>query len=190
MFPFFPAFQEDELLYSAVARYQRLSGWNCWSAALDALFGRRHVVAAHDLPGHLQALCDRLMPNVDSSAAVGDLIEHSTLLPYYISAASPAIRRIAIAAAAVGGGSSHLSLGLAVSCVPRLRALRFCSQCNEADLEAKGFTGGVGRTRFPALACASVTRCFFARRQLASTAWDGTNSYPLTDAPARRLPGL
>lgn len=140
MLPFFPAFQKDELLYSVVARYHRMAGWRSWSATLEALFGRRHVVASHDLPGHLRALCGSLVSAGSCSSAISDLIERWTLIPYYIAAASPTSRQAALSAAADGGGSSHLSLGFAVSCVPRVGALRFCPCCKAEDMASQGFT--------------------------------------------------
>lgn len=45
-----------------------------------------------------------------------------------------------MSAAANGGGSSHLSLGLAVSCVPRVAALRFCPRCKAEDMADLDFT--------------------------------------------------
>lgn len=134
--PYFPGLQEDELLYGAVARYHREAAWSGWSATLEVLFGRRHVAASYDLPGHVGALAERLRPgHVPTLDALAD---GATLLAYLTAATDPDRREAARRAVVSGGGASHLSLGLASSPVPRLRRLRFCPECRDEAVRQEG----------------------------------------------------
>lgn len=147
MLPSFPAIEEDELLYSVVARYHREAGWGGWSDTLEVLFGRRHVVANHELPGYVGVLAAGLAPG--DPTATSRLIGGTTLLPYFAATSPAHLRDAAWRAAAQGSGSSHLSLGLAASGVSRVDRLRFCLQCDVEGVAERGFRWWRRRHQLP-----------------------------------------
>ena len=79
MLAYFPQIYPGELLYSVLARYHRHMGTPSPIQSMEALFGRRLIVASVDLPGYLQVLADRLPPNFGWTA--DRIIDELTLLP-------------------------------------------------------------------------------------------------------------
>lgn len=134
--PDFLAPQDDELVFSLVARYAQQTCWRGTSALLDTLFGERHIVASYDLPGRLSALSERSPPELSLNA--GALLHAHTLFEYLTATASPRQRAAAGAACIEGGGASHVGLGLAASRVARIYRLRFCPECVAVDEKQAG----------------------------------------------------
>ncbi|MBI5922893.1 MAG: TniQ family protein [Betaproteobacteria bacterium] len=81
MLAYFPAPYRDELLYSVLARYCRHVGSPATKQALLALFGNGRVIASFDLPGHLDALAERIPAKCGLS--VDRMIDELTLYPYF-----------------------------------------------------------------------------------------------------------
>ncbi len=123
---FFPSPYEDELLYSLLARYARLTGYSNLKTNLHDLFGRTTVIAVADLPTHLGSLAERLAPLGGLSA--DEMIDHYTLFPYYVGF-QPSERRRKVREAMRGDGSPHGLLGLMAARGPALNALRYCPVC-------------------------------------------------------------
>ena len=124
---YFPELYPDELLYSTLARYHVHAGKLGPGGTASALFGRRHEVAAYDLPGHLDALADRLDPRrrIDADR----LIDDGTLYPYYAAFRTEAERSRDRNALRTGAADLHIRLGIVAFTVPRLVQLRFCPEC-------------------------------------------------------------
>ena len=80
---YFPQIYPGELLYSVLARYHQHMGARSSIQSMESLFGRRLMVASADLPGHLDALVERL-ESVDLLTA-DSIIDDMTLLPYYVA---------------------------------------------------------------------------------------------------------
>ena len=93
MLAYFPQIYPGELLYSVLARYHRHMGTPSPIQSMEALFGRRLIVASVDLPGYLQVLADRLPPNFGWTA--DRIIDELTLLPYYTAFQPPSVERLA-----------------------------------------------------------------------------------------------
>lgn len=128
MLAYFPQIYPGELLYSVLARYHRHMGARSPIQSMEALFGRRLVVASIDLPGHLQALADRLSPGFGWTA--DRMIDELTLLPYYIAFQPGRVARRARSAMKGGQMSGLLvRLGMAAFRAGRVTRLRFCSEC-------------------------------------------------------------
>ncbi|WP_366910432.1 TnsD family Tn7-like transposition protein [Methylotenera sp.] len=128
MLAYFPSIYPSELLYSVLARYHLHMGLPPVALTLESLFGNRKTVAAFDLPGNLQALANRIPPQ--RKLTVAYMIEHLTLVPYYLAFQPPAIQetiRQAIAKGEIEG--VYLRLGLAAFRINRVNRLRFCHQC-------------------------------------------------------------
>ena len=131
MLTYFPEIYPGELLYSVLARYHRHTGAAAPIHSMEALFGRRMVVASVDLQGGLDVLAARIPAGrgLDSDALVRDL----TLLPYYTAFHAPPTRRRAWGALKRGSSTNlHLRLGMVAFRSGHVTQLRFCPTCLEA----------------------------------------------------------
>ena len=77
----FPFLYEDELLYSAFARYHRCSGNENPKHSVEDLYGVKTVCASATFPANLLKLCERLPQSHINNSSV--IIDKHTLLPYY-----------------------------------------------------------------------------------------------------------
>lgn len=126
---YFPQIYPGELLYSVLARYHRYMGAPSPIQSMEALFGRRLVVASIDLPGYLQALADRLSPGFGWTP--DRMVDELTLLPYYTAFQPERVARHARAAMKSGRMDGLLvRLGMAAFRAGRVTRLRFCSECH------------------------------------------------------------
>lgn len=135
MLTYFPAIHPDELLYSVLARYHRHTGARSDAQTMEALFGRRWVVADVDLPGSLNRLAERIP--LGRALHVDQIIDELTLLPYYVAFQPPDVQaeaRTRLREGRVNG--LHLKLGLAAFRAGRVTRLRFCRACLE-DMSAR-----------------------------------------------------
>ncbi|HEX8401970.1 MAG TPA: TniQ family protein [Allosphingosinicella sp.] len=130
----FPAIHEDELLYSIVARYGVLTGYNDARLANLDLFGSPFGHAALRLPSHLNALADRLPASLTLTGR--DLLAKHTLLPYYCAYFSTEKRRRAECAAL--GEDTRIDRLVGADAQPLTPApvLRFCPRCLD-DMERR-----------------------------------------------------
>ena len=137
MLAYFPQIYPGELLYSVLARYHRHMGAPSPIQSMEALFGRRLVVASIDLPGYLQVLADRLSPGFGWTA--DRMIDELTLLPYYTAFQPAEVAQRARAAMKRGATDGLLiRLGMATFRVGRVTRLRFCSVCLREMRERHG----------------------------------------------------
>jgi hypothetical protein len=128
MLAYFPQVYPGELLYSVLARYHRHMGAPSTIHSMEALFGRRWVVASIDLPGSLQMLADRLPEALGWTA--DRIADELTLLPYYTAFQSAAVTHRARSAMKRGDTDGLLlRLGMATFRVSRVTQLRFCALC-------------------------------------------------------------
>lgn len=137
MLTYFPAIYPDELLYSVLARYHRHTGARSDAQTMEALFGRRTVVANIDLPGALNCLAERIPPG--RALPVDRILDGLTLLPYYVAFQSSEMQAIVRAHMCQGQVDGlHLKLGLAAFRAGRVTRLRFCDACLEEMHERYG----------------------------------------------------
>lgn len=135
MLTYFPAIYPDELLYSVLARYHRHTGARSDAQTMEALFGRRWVVAGVDLPGSLDRLAERIP--LGRALHVNRILDELTLLPYYVAFQPPGVQAEARARLCQGRVNGlHLKLGLAAFRAGRVTRLRFCRACLE-DMSAR-----------------------------------------------------
>ncbi|QIL19765.1 TnsD family Tn7-like transposition protein [Thermomonas sp. HDW16] len=134
---YFPEIYPKELLYSVLARYHRHTGTPSSSHTMEALFGRRLIVASLDLPGHIQALADRLPTTAGWTA--DRIVDELTLLPYYTAYQSAAVRRLARRSVIRGASNCLMTrLGMAAFGVQHITKLRFCRLCQQDMLSMYG----------------------------------------------------
>jgi hypothetical protein len=81
MIGYFPQPHSDELWYSICARFSERMRFGTETGTMLALYGRRHAIAAADLPHRLQALASQLPPG--HPCTVDAMIDQHTFLPYY-----------------------------------------------------------------------------------------------------------
>ena len=137
MLAYFPKIYPGEVLYSVLARYHHHVGTPAPMHTLDILFGNRKVISISDLPGHLQALTDRL-PS-DRGFSVDHIIDTLTLFPYFTAFEPPALRDHVRAAMRRGSMDGlHMRLGLAAFRIGRNQQLRFCQECSLAMQATQG----------------------------------------------------
>jgi len=126
---FFPVAAPDELLYSLLARYARMSGGLPPRTVMRQVFGSENCAAAWDLPCHLGKLSQAL------DVPVVDLIDRHTLLPYFGSTLLPG--RLAMLkrwmTESEYGGTIHAASGVTASSVSATTRLRYCKQCAKED---------------------------------------------------------
>lgn len=137
MLAYFPKIYPGELLYSVLARYHHHVGTPALMHILDILFGNRKIISTFDLPGHLQALTDRLPHDRDLN--VDRVIDTLTLFPYFTAFQPSALRksvRRAMRSGTIDG--LHMRLGLSAFRIGRNQQLRFCPECTRAMLAANG----------------------------------------------------
>lgn len=104
--------------------------------AQESLFGRRFVIAAYDLPGHLDAFAGSLANRRVFSA--DDVIDSMSLFGYF-AAFEPEELRIQIRQAMHDGARDiHVRLGISAFRVGRLSQLQFCPICIDEMLDQHG----------------------------------------------------
>lgn len=92
----FPTVEDDELLYSACARFRRLFGFAKHRPVSTVLFGTRNRTALVALPSAIDRLIERLPHGASYTAE--SLIEDHTLLPYFARFVDGGLRTSAVLA--------------------------------------------------------------------------------------------
>lgn len=125
---YFPQVYPGELLYSVLARYHQHMGARSSIQSMESLFGRRLMVASVDLPGHLDALVERIQS--DGPLTADSIIDDMTLLPYYVAFQPQNIRDEARQALKSGQTDGlMMQLGMTAFRPERVTTLRFCGTC-------------------------------------------------------------
>ena len=134
---YFPQVYPGELLYSVLARYHQHMGARSSIQSMESLFGRRLMVACVDLPGHLDALVERM--KLDCPITADDIIDDMTLLPYYVAFQPQDIREEARKAMKSGQTDGlMMKLGMMAFRPGRVTKLRFCGTCMSQMQDAYG----------------------------------------------------
>ncbi len=133
---YFPTVYPDELLYSVLARYHKHVGAPKIMYTLEALFGNQRVIAAYDLPGHIQALADRIP--ADRGLSADKIIDTLTLFQYFTAFESSSVRTKVREAMRIGAADNHIILGLSAFEIARNARLHFCPECMQQMLRIYG----------------------------------------------------
>ncbi|WP_232798303.1 TnsD family Tn7-like transposition protein [Salinibacter altiplanensis] len=133
----FPDPFPDELLYSALARYQDMMGITGGRSVHRTFFEAKTGRAVFDLPGRIDALLSSL-PAGHQYTPKRILYEH-TQLPYYVPFLPPErADRVERAMRMEEGSTIHGRLGLRSSRVSLAQPYRFCPDCAEEDRNSHG----------------------------------------------------
>lgn len=129
---FFPTLYEDELLYSAIARYHYYSGNENCKDTVEECFGIRTVCSSPLFPTNLHHLCERIPGQY--SVLEEELINKHTLLPYYAPfMPQERYEEIKQVIKYNNGTSINMKWGTAASTIKRNKYLKYCPRCIEQD---------------------------------------------------------
>jgi hypothetical protein len=135
--PFCTALLPDESLHSWISRLHRLSGNPEERQTLHDIFGTHLLVATANLPSHLAALCSALPEHAQLS--MEELIDRTTLLPYFVPFLSPEqTEHCRCAMAGHNAGDMKIGIGLVASRIGGRNAFRCCAQCCSEDEKSYG----------------------------------------------------
>lgn len=137
MLGYFPKPQDDELLYSVIARFKIHHGITSDRQVVTKLFGSRDVAAVVDLPGHLKDLENNTY-HLTRITAEQWLMGH-TLYPAY-QQFLPKERREKLTASVFEGRAwnVHTRIGHAAFALKSPKFLKICQVCFEQQLDIGG----------------------------------------------------
>ena len=134
---FLPTLNDDEMLYSVIARYQRMCGMISKRAMIKDMFGELIVIRSTFFPKHLNSFVRNLPPT--SKLTAEEIINNHTMLPFYTAFLSEEKTNNLSTNMAEGlGRPIEISLGLGGNKVRANNYLRYCPCCFKEDLEKLG----------------------------------------------------
>lgn len=133
---YFPEINDDEMLYSVMARYHRHVGNLSASMSNIDLFGRAHIRSTFDLPSYVSAVAERV-PKARNLTAKRLAAEH-THMPYYTAFMSAERREDLLSKQLAGYSSLHMQSGINRFLVQQITSLRFCGDCAAEMMASKG----------------------------------------------------
>jgi Tn7-like transposition protein D/TniQ len=139
MLGFFTDPYPDELLYSALARYDNRAKYPNRKTTVTNVFGSDKFSAIIDFPTRLQMFIDSF--HKSDNYTTDNIIDKHTLLPFY----EPFLPRekVEIIRAEMAGSTEnkiHSRLGIRVNQIENPKYLRFCPLCADDDRELFGET--------------------------------------------------
>ena len=137
MVSFFPVIYNNEILYSAIARYNLRSGNINPKATLDDLFGSRKVSAVMALPSNINNFIKNMPINCMLTSK--EIIYKHTLFPYYTAFLSKerADNTYQMMKGENGGGI-YSSVGIMATSIIENTYFKFCKECNSENKELWG----------------------------------------------------
>lgn len=137
---FLPQLYENELLYSVIARYQKMCGMISRTALIEDLFGRYISVSSSFFPQYIDLFIKNLPPN--SNLTSREVIERHTLFSFYTSFLSKEKTDYIFITMEQGSNGSKINIekliGLGGSKVRKPDYFKYCPLCYKKDLEKLG----------------------------------------------------
>lgn len=134
---FFPIMYEDELLYSAIARYHVRSGNVGYSYTTNDIFGRVTVKSSIYLPSNISNLVKNLPLNYIGNEM--DIIMNHTLYPFYAAFQDyDTSQKILNSMLNNDGSNIYNRAGICASTISTPKYLKFCPECFKEDIEKHG----------------------------------------------------
>lgn len=131
-----PEWQPDELLFSLLSRFHRISGNLEHAETCQQLFGPRRKRCAHDLPHWIEELSQRARGVLGTAECI---IHRGTLLPVYLPFLSAVEAHECYEALKGAGLGRHRSrLCRQIPSQATVQPLRACPQCMERDRDQLG----------------------------------------------------
>ena len=129
----FPLIHEDELLYSLLGRFHRVSGNRNFKETLSELFNLDTILPVVDLPCHLESLAQKLPKGMDLSS--NNLIQKYTLFPLYSPFMTDKKRDgLKNIMKHENGNLLKFKMGIIAGSVCQKNALYYCPVCAKAEL--------------------------------------------------------
>ncbi|HYG33188.1 MAG TPA: TnsD family Tn7-like transposition protein, partial [Clostridia bacterium] len=158
MLGWFPCIENEELFYSAVARYRYLMRYPNERAILQDVFGSDTISAVVDLPSRLAHFTAQ-MPS-GSPYTPTAIINRHTMLPYYQRFVAPETAgKVRHAMIGNDGGSVHTRLGVMATRVRSPDHLRYCPECVRIDVAQGGFPVWRRAHQLPGVLVCPVHKC-------------------------------
>ena len=134
---FFPALYEDELLYSAIARYHIRSGNYYYKHTTYDVFGNKEVNSSVYLPSNISNLVKNMPINSDIDE--NSIIMNHTLFPFYTAFLSKETsEKIYYSMKQDNGSELYNRCGICASNISIPEYLRFCPKCLNEDSKKYG----------------------------------------------------
>ncbi|MFQ7521939.1 MAG: TnsD family Tn7-like transposition protein [Terrisporobacter sp.] len=134
---FFPKMYEDELLYSAIARYHIRSGNISYSYTTKDIFGRVTVKSSIYLPSNISNLVKNLPLN--NKVSEMDIIMNHTLYPFYTAFQDEITsKKILDLMLSDDGSNIYNTVGICASKISIPKFLKFCTECFKEDIANHG----------------------------------------------------
>ncbi|WP_340152684.1 TnsD family Tn7-like transposition protein [uncultured Marivirga sp.] len=130
MLYYWPHTYPDEILYSVIARYLKISGSRGPKHLLNNLFDRKTISATLDLPSGLKHLIHNLeMFDKDVEMILAD----NTLFPYYQSFLTPTKAEKVRHSMLSKSGDIHTLIGINAGIFPAGKSPKYCPLCVKED---------------------------------------------------------
>lgn len=134
---FFPKIYDNELLYSAIARYHEQSGNLSFIHTIEDVFGIRSAIAVVALPSRIKNIVENLM-DYDEQVAK-EITEKHTLLNFYAAFKSEELYSLVeqemIETSGIG---IYMKLGMVSSSTQLEKKLKYCPVCVKNEMEIYG----------------------------------------------------
>lgn len=136
MFNFFPRLYEDELFYSIMSRYHRMSGSKNVRNSILELTGDRNARPSVFIPSHLEYTASEIRIKKINSEY---LIQRHTLLPLFTPFMTKVRRTKLLTQIRFSNGVGvYNQLGLSASKIKQNFGIRYCPSCAAEDLNKYG----------------------------------------------------
>ena len=134
---FFPKIYNDELLYSAIARYHDKSGNLKFVHTIEDVFGTRSAIALVALPSRIKNIVENLTEYDEQFAK--EIINKHTLLNFYVAFKSEELySQVEQEMIYTTGVGVHMKLGMVSSSTQLERNLKYCPVCVKSEVETYG----------------------------------------------------
>lgn len=160
MIGFFPELYEDELLYSACARYAERVKYPNKQSALIEILGKRGLSATVDFPTRLDYFVSIFPPGSQHTAE--QLIDENTLLPFYEPFLPSSRAELVRQEMKDNTKDNNLRsrIGTTIRQVQMPDCLRFCPLCVEEDKKRYEETYWHRLHQLPGILICHIHRCF------------------------------
>lgn len=134
---FFPTIYEDELLYSAIARYHKRSGNINTQSTLIDLFSTSNISASVFLPSNIDTLIENMPINCCYTSDF--IIDNHTLLPFFIAFSNQNLsdHLVKLMKGDING-NAYAKIGLIASDLKLNKYFKFCPKCLNEDMKQYG----------------------------------------------------
>lgn len=129
----FPKPYDDEIFYSAVARYFEYYGVGSHKELLKALFLTNTITATIDFPSGLKDFCNNVKNNGLSEEYI---ISNHSLFPYYSRFIDSKKKTRILDSMRNKSGNIHTRVGINAGIFSPLQFPRFCRKCYEEDIKS------------------------------------------------------